>query len=121
MINARKDGQGNIIITEESFKQLLDSADIKDECLKILNEKYVFDTIEKGYYLTKRYEFQCDVTPWSGDDVGKVYDLFKNTRIEYEEPKNLKPVTNECIKGGTKPLGVDEHGWIVCEPDHVLG
>lgn len=111
-VNAIKDGNGNIIITENSFEMLLacldnqkfvdeapqngDSISIgKDEyykvqdniqkfiddynreCRNILHQKYVFDTEEDGYFLTKRYELQDNILPWSSDDVNKIFEALK--------------------------------------------
>jgi hypothetical protein len=133
-LNAKKDGLGNIIITEHSFEYLLACLDNQKfgmvqqkiqvfidyynaECRKILHQKYIFDTVEDGYFLTKRYRYQDKITPWSGEDVGKVYELFKDTKIEWEKPKNLKPITNENYIKGDEPLGVTEDGWIIVEPE----
>jgi hypothetical protein len=116
----KKDGNGNIIISEIEFRELINSMNqnTKTECKKILEQKYIFNTVEGGYYLQKKYENQNEIIPWSGEDAGKVRELFKNTRIKYEEPKNLKPITDETpIKGGSEPLGVDENGWVVCKPE----
>lgn len=98
-IEAIKDGNGNIIITENSFEMLLSCLDnsYNIECRKILNQKYIIDTVEDGYFLIKRYEHQDKITPWSGNDVGLVYELFKDTLIEslqsvfcgYEEVKMI--------------------------------
>ena len=133
-----KDGLGNIVITEDSFDFLLACLDNQKfiqviqgappenqiiidnynrECRKILHQKYIFETCEDDYFLFKRYKYQDKITSWSGDDVAKVYELFKDTRIEYKEPENLKPITNEEYKDGDEPLGVDENGWIICEPE----
>ena len=150
-VEAKKDGNGNIIITEDSFEMLLgcldnqkfvgespqngDSisigkdkyyktqADIQDvidfynrECRKILHQKYVFTTEEDGYFLTKKYEYQDKITPWSGNDVGLVCELFKDTRIEYVEREKLLPLDgSEEIMEGTEPIGKTKDGWIVVE------
>lgn len=132
-LDAIKDGLGNIIITEESFEFLLTclehqkfkisnvKQDVIDnynnECKKILHQKYIFETFNDDYFLFKKYKYQDKIIPWSSQDVSKVYELFKNTEIEYKKPENLKPITNEEYKSGDKPLGVDENGWIVCEPE----
>lgn len=156
-VEAIKDGEGNVIITEDSFEMLLacldnqkfvgelpqngDSISFSDpltkgnyhsvqkdvqrtideynrECRKILHQKYVFELIEEGYFLTKKYEYQKELTKWSGKDVELVYELFKDTRIEWEEPKDLRPITNDTlIKKGTVPLGINEDGWVVCKPE----
>lgn len=88
------------------------------ECRKILHQKYILEAKEDNFYLTKRYEHQDKITPWSGEDVGLVYKLFKDTRIEYKKPENLKPITDETeYKLDSKPLGIDEEGWIICEPE----
>lgn len=132
-LNAIKDGLGNIIISEESFDYLLACLDnqkfnptqdmqdyidyFNNECRKILHQKYIFETVQDGYFLTKRYFYQDKITPWSGNDVGKVYELFKDTRIEWEKPTNLKPITTEDYIKGDEPLGVTEDGWIILEPE----
>jgi hypothetical protein len=131
---AHKDGIGNIIIEEDSFEMLLACLDnqkfgpnqenqkiideYNNECRRILHQKYVFDTEEDNYFLRKRYFYQDKLTPWSSDDVNLVYTIFKDTIRDTirdrEMPNNLKP--NEDYPKEEKPLGVDENGWIVCEP-----
>lgn len=129
--NAIKDGEGNIVISEESFNHLLACLDnqkfiqnqkyiddYNSQCRKILHQRYVFETVEDGYFLTKRYKYQDKITPWSGEDVGKVYELFKDTIIQYDIPKNLKPLSEETeYPAETNPLGITEDGWIICEPE----
>jgi len=136
-VEATKDGLGNIIITENSFEYLLNcldnqkfltTQDMQDyidfynrECRKILNQRYVFEAIDDGYFLTKRYLYQNKITPWSGDDVGLVYELFKDTIIEWEKPEvheNLLPLDGtESIMDGTSPIGKTYDGWIICDPE----
>lgn len=132
-LNAIKDGLGNIIISENSFEYLLNCLDNQKfaptqdmqnyidfyniECRTILHQEYIFETLEDGYFLTKRYRYQDKITRWSGNDVGKVYELFKDTRIEWEKPKNLKPITNESYIFGDEPLGITEDGWIILDPE----
>lgn len=156
-VEAIKDGNGNIVITEDSFEILLacldnqkfvgetpqngDSLSFVDkkikgnyfstqndiqktidyynrECRKILHQKYIFELREEGYFLAKKYEYQKELTKWSGEDVGKVYELFKDTRIEWEKPKDLLPLDGtEEIKKGTEPIGKNEEGWMFCEPE----
>ena len=132
-IEAIKDGKGNIVITEDSFEMLLacldnqkfvgetpQNGDSLSECRKILHQKYIFETKENRYFLQKRYEHQNRVTSWSGNDVGKVYELFKGTKIKWEKPENLIPLDgSEDIKKGTKPLGKTKDGWIVCKPEPI--
>lgn len=100
-LEAKKDGKGNIVISEDSFEMLLScldnqknvgdeyTQDIIDnynrECREMLNQKYVFRTEENGYYLAKRYENQIEDTEWTGEDVGIVYQLFKDTKIADDE------------------------------------
>jgi len=55
------------------------------------------------------------IIPWNGDDVSLVYTLFKDTKIIYDKPKNLKPLTNEPFKNGDTPIGVDENVFIHVE------
>jgi len=134
-LEAIKDGLGNIIITEDSFDFLLTCLDnqkfiqgsppdnqiiidnYNDKCRKVLHQHYIFETYEDDYFLYKKYRYQDEITPWSGDDVSKVYELFKDTIIKYKKTKNLKSITDEPIMEGTIPLGVDENGWIICEPE----
>lgn len=134
-LEAIKDGKGNIVITEHSFDFLLSCLDnqkfiqgapqnqsiiddYNNQCRKILHQHYVFETCEDDYFLYKKYQLQDDIIPWSGDDVAKVYELFKDTKIIYEKPKNLRPLTNDTpIMENTITIGVDENGWIVCEPE----
>ena len=152
-VDAKKDGLGNIIISEDSFEMLLvcldnqkfvhegpqngdslsvgkdeyyktqhDIQDVIDfynrECRKILHQKYIFETEDDGYYLIKKYEHQDNTTPWSGKDVGLVYELFKDTRIKYEETRDLLPLDgSESIKKGTEPIGKTKDGWIAVKPE----
>lgn len=152
-LEAKKDGNGNIVIAEDSFEMLLacldnqkfinespqngDSISVGEEQYKstqqeiqatineynrtsrdILHQKYVFETCGDGFWLTKRYEHQKDITPWSGKDVGKVYEVFKDTRIKWQKPENLIPLDGgEMIKDGTTPIGKNEDGWMACEPE----
>lgn len=133
-LDAIKDGLGNVIIAEHSFEHLLNCLDnqkfiqsypphqiyiddFNNQCRKILHQRYIFEAIEDGYFLTKRYQFQDKITSWSGDDVVRVYELFKDTIMKFEKPKNLTPITDELIKDGNIPLGVTSDGWIICEPD----
>ena len=141
--HAIKDGIGNIIITENFFKILLTCLEKQKSmcespknsfdgnhreliqknidvyhkaCLKILNQKYVLNTADDGYYLFKYYDSQQDLTHWSDKDVDVVNELFKGTRIKFEKPKSLKPIPKGTpIKKGTTPLGMDERGFLVCE------
>jgi hypothetical protein len=151
-LDIKKDGNGNIIILEDSFEMLLSCLDkqkfvgeqLKNgdslsvdkneywkvqndiqnsidyynrECRKMLHQKYILNTIERGYFLTKRYEHQNEITPWSGKDVGLVYELFKDTRIEYKKNIKLLPLDgSELIKEGSEPIGKTEDGWFV-EPE----
>ena len=132
-LDAIKDGLGNIIITEDSFEFLLTclehqkfkvspvKQDVIDnynnECKKILQQRYIFETFNDGYFLFKKYKYQDKIIPWSGDDVSKAYELFDNTEIKYKKPENLKQITDEEYIFGDTPLGVDENGWIICEPE----
>jgi len=152
-LEAKKDGNGNIVISEGSFEMLLacldnqkfvgespqngdslsdgeDSywkgqSDIQNtidnynrECRKILHQKYILRTEYDGYYLAKRYEHQTEDTEWSGNDVGLVHELFKDTRIIYNETKDLLPLDgSELIKEGTEPIGKTKDGWLAVEPE----
>lgn len=151
-IEAKKDGKGNIVISEDSFEMVLacldnqkfvgeqpkngDSLSIvkheywegqqdiqnaidyyNKECKKILHQKYVLRTESDGYFLAKRYEHQTEDTEWTGEDVGLVYELFKDTRIIYEKPKNILPLDDsEEIMEGTEPIEKTQDGWIAVEP-----
>lgn len=139
-VNAIKDGKGNIVISEESFGVLLNFLDnqkfmheqgseIRDynqkviddfnqSCRKILNQKYVFSLSEEGYFLSKRYDNQTEDTEWTGEDVGLVRELFKDTRIVYKKREDLLPLDgSEEIMQGDKPLGKTLDGWIAVEPE----
>lgn len=108
-INVKKDGKGNIIISEDSFEMILSCLDnqksvgespqnldskgkdqIQDdinyniECRKILHQKYVLRTKSDGYYLIKRYEFQNEDIEWTSKDVKLIYELFKQKEIKKE-------------------------------------
>lgn len=113
----------SISVGEEGYKQTQESIQTTiDEynraCRNILHQKYVFETCDDGFWLTKRYEHQKELTPWSGEDVDKVNEIFKDTRIKWEKPKNLIPLDgSETIKAGTPPIGKTEDGWMVCEPE----
>ena len=152
-IDAKKDGKGNVIISEDSFEMILacldnqkfvgespqngDSLsvgkdeywkgqkDIQDaidfynrECRKILNQKYMLRTEYNGFYLCKKYEHQTEDTEWTGEDVGLVYELFKDTRIIHKETRNLLPLDgSEEIMEDTKPIGKTKDGWLVVEAE----
>jgi len=134
--NAIKDGEGNIIITEDSFDFLLVCLanqkfiqgcppenqeiidDYYDQCTEILHQRYIFETFEDDYFLAKRYKYQDKLTPWSGEDVSKVYELFKDTIIQYDIPKNLKSLSEDTeYPAESNPLGITEDDWIICEPE----
>lgn len=152
-IEAKKDGKGNIVISEDSFEMILacldnqkfigeqpqngDSIsvdvdkywkgqqDIQNaidhynrESRKILHQKYVLRTEFDGYFLAKKYEHQTDDTEWTGEDVGLVYELFKHTRIIYNETINLLKLDgSEEIMEGTEPIGKTKDGWIAVKPE----
>jgi len=152
-LEAIKDGEGNIIISKDSFEMLLscldnqkfigespqngDSLSVGEErynktqteiqnlideynkkCRKILHQKYAFGTMHEGLSLYKKYENQEIITKWTGEDVGKVYELFKNTLIKYKEPESLLPLDGtEVIKHGSEPIGKTEDGWVVCKAE----
>lgn len=87
-------------------------------CRKILHQKYVLRTESDGYFLAKRYEHQSEDTKWTGEDVGLVYELFKDTRIIYKKPENLLPLDgSEEIMEGSEPIGKTQDGWMVVEPE----
>jgi hypothetical protein len=133
-VNAIKDGLGNIVISEDSFEYLLSCLDnqkfnptqdmqnyidfYNNECRKILHQKYIFEAINDNYFLTKRYRYQDKITPWSGNDVGLVYELFKDTIMENEaSTEKIKTITTESYKFGDEPLGITEDGWIMLKPE----
>lgn len=152
-VEAKKDGNGNIVISEDSFEMLLScldnqkfigekpqngdslsvgedeywkgQQDIQDcidqynrECRKILHQKYVLRTESDGYFLAKRYEHQNEDTEWTGEDVGLVYELFKDTRIIYRKPENLLLLDgSEEIIDGTDTIGKTDGGWMVVDPE----
>lgn len=108
-------GEDNYKQTQESIQDTIDT--YNRACRDILHQKYVFQTCPDGFWLTKRYEYQKDITPWSGEDIGKVYDVFKDTKIKWEKPENLIPLDgSEIIKEGSTPIGKTEDGWMV-EPE----
>lgn len=152
-VNAIKDGNGNIVITEDSFEMLLaclDNQKFIDElpqngdsisvgerefyktqqdmqnvidlynrgCRDILHQKYLFILEDDGYFLTKKYQLQDEVIPWSSVDVDLVRTLFKDTVIIYDTPTDIIPLDgSEMIKDGDVPIGKDAEGWIICEPE----
>lgn len=152
-IEAKKDGKGNIVISEDSFEMILacldnqkfvgelpqngDSLSVGEdnywkgqqdiqnaidhynrESRKILHQKYVLRTESDGYFLAKKYEHQSEDTEWTGEDVGKVHELFKDTRIVYKKPENLLSLDGtEEIMEGTEPIGKTQDGWIAVEPE----
>lgn len=152
-IEAKKDGKGNIVISENSFEMILtcldnqkfigerpqngDSISVnKDEywkvqediqstidyynreCRKILHQKYVLRTECDGYFLVKKYEYQAEDTEWTNEDISLVYELFKDTRITYNETGDLLPLDgSEEIMEGIKSIGKTEDGWIAVEPE----
>lgn len=102
--------------TQQGIQKFID--DYNKECRKILHQKYVFEAKEDGYFLTKRYEYQDKITSWTTEDVKFVYQLFKDTQIKWEQPENLKPITDDTlIMEGTEPLGINEKGFVVCKPE----
>jgi hypothetical protein len=152
-IEAKKDGKGNVVISEDSFEMILTCLDnqkfvgespqngdslsvgkdvywkgqkdikvvIDDynrECRKILHQKYILRTESDGFYLCKKYEHQTEDTEWTGEDVGLVYELFKDTRIIYKETRDLLPLDgSEEIMEGTEPIGKTKDGWLAVEPE----
>jgi hypothetical protein len=152
-VNAIKDGNGNVVITEDSFEMLLacldnqkfigespqngDSLSVGEgnywkgqediqntidsyntECRKILHQKYIFETKQDGYYLTKKYEHQNEITPWSGEDVGLVYELFKDTRITYKQREDLSSLDgSEEFTQKDNPTGEIKDERFAIEPE----
>jgi len=139
-VDAIKDGKGNIVISEYSFEMLLNcldkqkfigelSEDQRSEnqsviddynrrCRDILNQKYVFGVTHDELSLYKRYEQQDENTEWTGNDVGLVYELFKDTVIKHEKSTDLLPLDgSEPLKEGSKPIGKTKGGWIAVEPE----
>lgn len=115
----KKDGKGNIIISESDLTEIINgNNDLRNQVVSTIEQKYIFTTSYDNYYLSKRYVNQTENTEWSGDDVGKVYELFKDTVIEYDIREDLLPLDgSEQIKDGSKPLGKTEDGWIAVEPE----
>lgn len=121
-LNAIKDGKGNIVINEDSFDFLLtcldsqkfkpaqQEQDIIDEynhqCRDILNQRYIFETCMDGYYLFKKYIYQDDIIPWSSDDLFKINELFKNTK--------LKNKSQEFDNEHT--VSMSEQSWLIERP-----
>lgn len=99
-------------------KEIQDAIDLYNrEARKILHQHYKLRTESDGYFLVKKYEHQEGDIEWTGEDVGKVYELFKDTRIVYENERKILPLEgDEEIKEGSNPLGKIEDGWIVMEP-----
>ncbi len=117
-LGAIKDGKGNIVISEESFINLINSPGNYATCKKILDQNYIFNVTDDGYFLSKRYELQNEDTEWTGNDVGLVYELFKDTKIVYERRSDLIHLDgSEKIKQGDEPLGKTADGWIAVEPE----
>lgn len=116
-VEAIKDGKGNVIVSEESLKNLInDPVNYRIEFEKILDQNYTFSTTDNGYFLSKRYEHQNEDTEWTGNDVGLVYELFKDTIIVYEKREDLLPLDgSEQIKQGDEPIGKTADGWILVE------
>jgi len=119
---APQNGDSISVGKDEYYKTQKDIQDAIDfynrECRKILHQKYIFNTEESGYFLTKKYEHQEKITPWTGEDVGLVYELFKDTRIIYKETRELLPLDgSEEIKEGSNPIGKTKDGWIAVEPE----
>jgi len=119
---APQNGDSISVGKDEYYKTQKDIQDVIDfynrECRKILHQKYIFNTEESGYFLTKKYEHQEKITPWTGEDVGLVYELFKDTRIIYKETRELLPLDgSEEIKEGSTPIGKTKDGWIAVEQE----
>jgi len=143
-LDAIKDGEGNIIISEDSFEFLLACLDnqkfvgelpkngdsiaegeesynatqlaiqnsideYNKECRKILHQNYVFTTESDGYFLVKKYKHQDNITPWSGKDVGKIYEIFKDTKRIYQK---------EIEEKGTLSLFEDDKEKSVGPPEN---
>lgn len=152
-IEAKKDGKGNIIISEDSFEMILacldnqkfvgekpqngdsisvgednywkDQEDIQNvidhynrECRKILHQKYVLRTEYDGYFLVKRYEHQEEDTKWSSEDVRLVNELFKDTKIVYDEKRYYIPfeITEEIVKDNN-PNNELDGDFLVVKPE----
>jgi hypothetical protein len=68
--------------------------------------------------LAYKYVHQTEDTEWTGEDVGLVYWIFKDTRIIYNETRVLLPLDgSEMIKKGSNPIGKTEDGWIAVKPE----
>jgi hypothetical protein len=109
-------GEDNYWKGQQDIQNVIDH--YNRESRKILHQKYVLRTESDGYFLAKKYEYQSEDTEWTGEDVGKVYELFKDTRIIYKKPENLLSLDeSEEIMEGTEPIGKTQDGWIAVEPE----
>lgn len=108
-------GEATYKTTQKDIQETIDI--YNRECRNILHQKYVFGVTHNGLSLYKKYELQNENTEWTGEDVGLVYSLFKDTIRKVGPPKDLLPLDGtEDIKSDSKPIGKTEDGWIVCEP-----
>ena len=109
-------GEGNYWKGQEDIQNTIDS--YNTECRKILHQKYIFETKQDGYYLTKKYEHQNEITPWSGEDVGLVYELFKDTRITYKQREDLSSLDgSEEFTQKDNPTGEIKDERFAIEPE----
>ena len=140
-LEAYKDGNGNIVITEGCFEHLLNCLDnqklidkslspfgidaesqltideYNKKCRKLLNQKYVFGVKNNGLSLYKIYDGQTKVTKWSNVDVIKVQELFKDTKRSRKVPDDLLPLDkDDLVKWGDRALGKTKDGFIYCKP-----
>lgn len=122
--NAYKDGNGNIIISEDSFEYLLNCLDNQKfinsapqnqpiidryniQCRNILNQTYIFDTEHHGYYLYKTYNLQDILIKWSDNDLYVINNIFKDKKriVQYNHNGNI--IKNEEPWLFQRPLQYD--------------
>ncbi len=92
-----KPQKGDFIVAEDKYwrgeEDIQNTIDhYNRECRKILHQKYHLRTESDGYFLAKRYEHQTEDTDWSEEDLDLVYELFKETKINYEQNSDSPPL-----------------------------
>lgn len=104
-LEAKKDGNGNIIITEDSFEYLLNCLDnqkfiagqpeenqhiiddFNSQCRDILNQHIVIDIKHYGLSLCKKYDKQDDLIKWLPEDVYLIDKILSSdTKLYIECP-----------------------------------
>jgi len=120
-----KDGKGNVVVTEDYFRDIIyycNNDVIRNYGNSVLYQKYIVETRSDNYFLTKRFEHQPNTISWyDGDAICKVNELFKDTILKREpiDISKLNPITDDSIimKDGPKPIGINDRGWVICEPE----